>query len=313
MEEKLLKKLLLITVFMSCILLLASCTTVINQRYDGDLALARSTFQTNLKEKWSEGFPVPIPPEGVLEIAEYRSPAGMLSAYITPDPKDNMKHPAIIWIFGGFGNSIDSTAWEEAWPDNDQSASAFREQGIVTMYPSFRGGNDNPGYQEFFLGEADDVIAAVGYLASLPYVDSDRIYLGGHSTGGTLALLVAESSEDLFRAVFAFGPVGQIRSYGNDFPFDMSNNDEWTMRSPLRWMDSIRSKTFVIEGSAGNPINSFRSANKNDNVSFCAVQGFDHFDVLWPGCHIIAGKILNDNGERSNINIDPQNFYDLYK
>ena len=37
------------------------------------------------------------------------------------------------------------------------------------------------------------------FLAAQPYVDPARIYLGGHSTGGTLALLVAECSET-FRA-----------------------------------------------------------------------------------------------------------------
>jgi dipeptidyl aminopeptidase/acylaminoacyl peptidase len=36
------------------------------------------------------------------------------------------------------------------------------------------------------------VIAAGQYLATLPYVDPARIYLAGHSVGGTLALLASE-------------------------------------------------------------------------------------------------------------------------
>jgi hypothetical protein len=68
------------------------------------------------------------------------------------------------------------------------------------MFPVLRGGNDNQVPKESFLGEVQDVVAAAGHLEDLPYVDSDRIYLGGHSTGGTLALLVAECS-DRFRAV----------------------------------------------------------------------------------------------------------------
>lgn len=48
------------------------------------------------------------------------------------------------------------------------------------------------------------------HLAHQPYVDPNRIYLGGHSTGGTLALMTAEAS-DRFRAVFAFGPVSDVR------------------------------------------------------------------------------------------------------
>jgi dipeptidyl aminopeptidase/acylaminoacyl peptidase len=83
------------------------------------------------------------------------------------------------------------------------------------MYPSLRGGNNNPKYIEDGYGEMDDVIAAARYLASLPYVDLGRIYLGGHSTGGTLAMLSVESTT-LFRAVFAFGPVGSYNAYGAD-------------------------------------------------------------------------------------------------
>ena len=53
---------------------------------------------------------------------------------------------------------------------------------------------------------------------SFDYVDPDQIYLGGHSTGGTLALLVAEST-DRFRAIFSFGPVANMRNYGTDILF----------------------------------------------------------------------------------------------
>ena len=85
------------------------------------------------------------------------------------------------------------------------------------MFPSLRGGNDNPGRKEGFLGEVDDVLAAADFLATVDYVDPRRLYLGGHSTGGTLVLLVAESS-DRFRAVFSFGPVDDVSGYGGAVP-----------------------------------------------------------------------------------------------
>ena len=40
----------------------------------------------------------------------------------------------------------------------------------------------------------EDVAAAILQAAQLPYVDASRIYLGGHSTGATLALLTAPSA-----------------------------------------------------------------------------------------------------------------------
>lgn len=78
------------------------------------------------------------------------------------------------------------------------------------------------------------------------------MYLGGHSTGGTLALLVAEST-DRFRAVFSFGPVSDVSYYPDEFtPFDTSDPREVALRSPGRWLNSIKSPTFIIEGTSGN-------------------------------------------------------------
>ena len=137
---------------------------------------------------------------------KYDSPAGSLAAYVSPDPNDGKRHPAIIWITGGDCNTI-GEMWNPRPASNDQTARAYREAGLVMMFPSLRGGNDNPGFKENFYGEVDDVLAAAAYLAKQDYVDPKRIYLGGHSTGGTLVLLVAEVPNP-FRAVFLIRPGG---------------------------------------------------------------------------------------------------------
>jgi poly(3-hydroxybutyrate) depolymerase len=101
------------------------------------------------------------------------------------------------------------------------------------LFPALRGGNDNPGTEETFLGEVDDVIAAADYLARQKSVDPRRIYLGGHSTGGALALLVAEST-DRFRAVFAFGLVSGVSHYPSQFTHcGTSIPREIELRSPI--------------------------------------------------------------------------------
>jgi hypothetical protein len=86
---------------------------------------AQQGFTTTLAKKDVDGAPVPDPPRNVLQSVKYNSPIGDLAAYITPSPQDGKRHPAIIWIFGGFSNSIDETAWASATPDNDQSASTY--------------------------------------------------------------------------------------------------------------------------------------------------------------------------------------------
>lgn len=264
------------------------------------LATARRGFVTQLSRRDRADEPVEQPSPKLFHVVKYRSPLGEMSAYLTPSPADGKKHPAIIWLFGGFGNGIDSTAWLKAPASNDQSASAFRDAGIVMMYPSLRGGNQNPGVVEGFYGEVDDVIAAGEFLAKQAHVDPQRIYLGGHSTGGTLALLVAEVT-NRFRAVFAFGPVEDVRGYGaENLPFDLANSKEATLRSPARWLEGVAGRTFVIEGTDGRSnIDSLRGlarATRNPAIRFHPVKGGDHFSILAPVTRLVATRILQDTG-----------------
>ena len=192
---------------------------------------ARQGFKTKLVRQASAKEPLPEPPAGVFRTVQYESPAGKLAAYLTPDPHDGKKHPAIIWIVGGDCNSI-GEVWEDAPESNDQTAAAYRKAGIVMMFPSLRGGNENPGAKEGFFGEVDDVLAAADYLGKQEFVDPHRIYLGGHSTGGTLVLLVAECS-DRFRAVFSFGPVDNVAGYPPQYlPFDTASSREIELPQP---------------------------------------------------------------------------------
>jgi acetyl esterase/lipase len=272
------------------------------------LTAARRNFQTVIMPQRSPAEPVEVAPANIFKTIKYPSPGGELAAYLSPSPSDGKKHPAIIWITGGDCNSI-GDVWSPASPANDQTGGAFRKAGIVMMFPSLRGGNNNPGTKEGFFGEVDDVLAAVKYLEKQDYVDPQRIYLGGHSTGGTLALLVAESS-DRFRSVFAFGPVADVSGYGQDsglLPFDMANRQEVKLRSPGYWLAGIKSPTWVLEGTKGNSnteaLRAMAKVSTNPQAHFVEITGADHFSVLAPTNAILAQKIRQDTGEVSNINI----------
>jgi acetyl esterase/lipase len=269
------------------------------------LAEARKGFTTKLLVKRSGDEPVPLPPKALFNLVSYDSPAGTMAAYLSPAPGDGQRHPAIIWIFGGFGNGIGETAWDPAERKNDQSARAFREAGVIMMYPSMRGGNQNPGNQEAFYGEVDDVIAARDFLAKQDCVDPMRIYLAGHSTGGTMALLVAESTPQ-FRAVFAFGPVSDIRGYGQKvLPFDVHDANETRFRSPGLWLRSIKNPTFIFEGmnQPGNigELKRLQNASQNPLIHFCPVSGVNHFSILAPITKLVAAKIVEDNSPTPGI------------
>jgi len=270
-----------------------------------DFPAARAQFKTQVTVKSSDTAAAPSPPPAIFRRVTYPSAVGPLAAYLTPDPKDGQKHPAIVWITGGDCNAL-GEMWEPADPKNDQTATAFRKAGLVLMAPSLRGGNNNPGVRQAFAGEIDDVVAAADFLSQQPYVDPTRIYLGGHSTGGTLALLTAEASSR-FRATFAFGPAHRAEYQLENIDFDKLDPRERLLRAPEYWLASAKKPTFVLEGNK-DPSNipalkRMRELSHNPNIQFLAVEGATHFTILAPITAVVADKIVHDTGPTSNIEI----------
>ena len=272
------------------------------------LAEARRRHPTQLTRRLPAGDPVETPPAGTFDLVRYSAPSTSLAAYVTPDPKDGQRHPAMVWITGGDCNTI-GDVWSPAGRDNDQTAAAYRTAGVVLMFPSLRGGNDGPGRKERFCGETDDVAAAADYLAKLPWVDPKRIYLGGHSTGGTMALLTAETT-DKFRAVFSFGPVADVRSYGDslgDWPCDIEDVNEAAIRGPGFWLASVRTPTFVLEGDGRGNADSVRSMRDRSGnlplLHWAVVPGKTHFSILAPANELLAKKVVADTGPTCNVTL----------
>jgi pimeloyl-ACP methyl ester carboxylesterase len=276
------------------------------------LAKARAAFRTKVKASRPAAFdgkPAPEPPRETFERVSVKGPVGRLQAYVTPDPKDGKKHPVVVWAHGGFGG-IGSWFWDSAPRSNDQSARAFRDAGIVLAVGSWRAENDNPGRYELYYGEVDDYLALRDHVAKLPYVDPARIYLAGHSSGGTLVLLASELS-DRFRAAFSLGGSPLFNDpetydrYGG-VPFDAKNAEEKRLRSAAPFFRSIRRPTFYFEGARSSYVGLAQwmadEATKTD-VPFQAFTALmaDHFTIVAPVTELIAQKILADTGSATNI------------
>jgi hypothetical protein len=271
-----------------------STSTTSSAELQQSLRQARDGFVTKIVSS-GESFGSPDTPTGnEFELIHYQSPVGRLAAYVTTDPGDARKHPAIVWITGGDTNSI-GDVWTRSERSNDQSASAFRKAGIVMMFPSQRGGNDNPGRREGFFGEVDDILAATDHLAGLPYVDPDQIYLGGHSTGGTMVMLVGACS-DRFRAVFSLGRVAAASQYGGDYVFcNPRDENEMALRSPLFWLHCVKTPMYVFEGAEnGNwdAVQLMADENANPRIQFFKIPGLDHFSVIAPLTEKLAEQIV---------------------
>jgi len=258
-----------------------------------NLLEARGNFKTQLRQQVSDSEPMPQPPEDLFSIVQFETELGPMNAMLSKPVATDQKQAAIIWITGGFpASGIGTSAWEQADPSNDQSAKVYRENGMIMMYPALRGCCGNPGSQEGFYGEVNDVIAAAKYLRSLDDVDADRIFLGGHSTGGTLALLTAAAT-DIFRGVISFGPIHDPSYYGPEVILYQTGAREQELRAPINYLSLIKTPTVVVEGSSGNiqALRIMKNAGKNSLISFVEVNNHDHFSVLTPVNAVLAQKI----------------------
>ncbi len=206
-----------------------------------------------------------------------------------------------MWAHSGFGG-IGAASAEQAKP--------FIEAGCVVMCPSWRGENDNPGQFELFGGEVEDAVAAINYLKQLPSVDPERIYVAGHSTGGTIALLTAASAP-LVRAVFSLGGAPDVanvlRNNGFDnVPFDRTNTAEVRFRSPGEWVPLMRAPVYYFEGGKSFYVADAKwmeAAAQRQGVPLRVyiIERNDHFTIVNPLIKAIAQKIQNDTGPTVNI------------
>ena len=105
--------------------------------------------------------------------------------------------------------------------------------------------------------------------------------------------------------MFSFGPVDDVTGYEAQYtPFNTKDRKEVELRSPGRWLSSIKSPVFVLEGTSQGNISSLKTmarASKNPNAHFLPVQGATHFSVLAPVNRLLAQKVLADTGPACNI------------
>jgi dipeptidyl aminopeptidase/acylaminoacyl peptidase len=201
-----------------------------------DYPAARKRFRTHLIKHQpppDTAEPLEAPPE--VRVVPFESNGLQLTAWVSHDTGDpsGSSHPAVLYLHGGFG--FDLGDWAATEP--------FRDAGFIVMAPILRGENGQPGAFSAFYDEVDDVLAAADTLARQPGVDPAHVYVAGHSVGGTLAMLAALASTR-FRAAASFSGAPDQRSWiapqRDIAPYDLSNDEELRIRSPLAFATSFK-------------------------------------------------------------------------
>jgi dipeptidyl aminopeptidase/acylaminoacyl peptidase len=192
-------------------------------------------------------------------------------------PRNGQKHPAVLFLHGGFALGADD--WEQTRP--------YRDAGYVVLEPALRGENGQPGSYSMFFDETDDALAAAGVLADLPYVDANHLYVAGHSVGGTLSLLAALTS-NRFKAAASFSgspdQVAWARGQEALVPFDRGDPREFRIRSPIAYATSFKCPARLYYGSR----EWFFSAPSQHTAQLAKTKGVDVEAVSVPGDHFAA-------------------------
>lgn len=135
------------------------------------------------------------------EYVHYPSADGQLVPAILYRPRaipPGIKLPALVDAHGG------PTA--QYFRNFDSIAQLLVDRGFVLIQPNFRGSTGyGTAWRDANIGDLggkdlDDVVAGADYLATLPYVDGERIGIFGGSYGGYLTFMATTKRPERFKA-----------------------------------------------------------------------------------------------------------------
>ena len=244
-----------------------------------DLAAARKDFVTKLRVQGPAPQPYENepPPPGV-RLVEYPSGDLKLKGWLSADPGDGKRRPAVVYLHGGWAFAGED--WRDGAP--------FVDAGFVLFMPMLRGENGNPGNFESFYGEVDDAVAAGRYVASLPQVDNQHVFVVGHSVGAVLATLSAMVPSPYEAAAALSGYMDMetwaAQSPDERVPFDRADRREVALRNPLAFARSLRCPlTLYVEPKMRdvNALLATRAQQAGKECQLVVIPG-DHLSMVAP-------------------------------
>ena len=142
-------------------------------------------------------------------------------------------------------------------------------------------------YQKLGHYETIDFIEAAEYMASLPFVDPDRIGIYGWSYGGYMSTLCLLKGPDVFHMGIAVAPVTNWRWYDTIYTerymrTESENPEGFRMNSPIYYADRLEGKYLLVHGMVDDNVH-VQNSMEMANALIQANKQFDMF--LYPRSH----------------------------
>ena len=179
-----------------------------------------------------------------------------------PDFDSNKKYPVLMYVYGGPGNQQVLDNWGGR---NYMWYQYLAQQGIVIVCVDNRGTGGRGAdfkkctYKELGKLETEDQIAANKYLASLDYIDQNKIGIWGWSYGGYMSSLCLLKGNDIFNFAIAVAPVTNWRFYDTIYTerymrTPQENPDGYDLNSPINYITQLRGNYLLVHGSADDNV-----------------------------------------------------------
>ena len=151
-------------------------------------------------------------------------------------------------------------------PGNVLNFSArVRGQGVVVLFPSYRGNEGGEGRDEFGGAEVNDVINLVPLAKSQPYMDAERMVLYGGSRSGMMVYLALARGMRVRAAAVENAPT-DIEAWTKQNPaifealkkaapdFEARAEEHYRSRSILHQAEKIDTPLFIRHGSGNKKV-----------------------------------------------------------
>ena len=215
----------------------------------------------------------------VKEFFTMQSEGTTLNGYmIKPANFDSSRrYPVIMWQYSGPGSQEVVNRWRMDW---DVYAA---KEGFVVVCVDGRGtGARGTAFRDVVykrLGyfETIDQIAAAHHVASLPFVDGDRIGLSGWSYGGYETLMGVTSTDSPWKAAVAIAPVTSWRYYDTVYSerfmlTPQENGSGYDEGAPVNRAARLGCRLLIMHGTADDNVH---LSNTMEFVS--ALQAADRY------------------------------------
>ena len=180
-------------------------------------------------------------------------------------PKDfdpSRKYPVMVYQYSGPGSQAVSKVWGGSHFYFHQM---LTQRGYIVAYIDPRGtggrGSDfkKVTYKQLGKYELEDHLAAAQYLASLDFVDANRIGIWGWSYGGYMSSLALTKGAGTYKLGIAVAPVTNWRFYDTIYTerylqTPQLNPDGYDGNSPLTYADRLDGKFLLIHGTGDDNV-----------------------------------------------------------